>query len=76
MQGGSIQKTVIPTQYSPAQQADIARSQVISISLIILLPVVMLCAIVGYRKRKTLVLQRRIQHLNRIWQLDSSQNLS
>jgi hypothetical protein len=76
MQGGSIQKTVVPTPYSPAQQADIDRSQVTSGLLVILIPIVIVCAIMGDRTHKAKVLQQRIHRLNRIWQLDSSKKLS
>ena len=77
MQGSlSIQKAVISTPYNPTQQASVARSNAICQLLVILLPVVVLCAIVGHRKYQAMVLRWQIQRLNRIWQLDSSKKLS
>ena len=58
------------------QQADVAQSNTISGLLVILLPVLVICAIVAYRKQRVRVLQQRIQRLDHLWQLDSSKNLS
>lgn len=68
-------KTVPSPPHSTYQQAVEARSQIISGVLVILLPVVVVCAIVTYRKHKAVIMQRRIQHLNQLWQLDSSKSL-
>lgn len=72
----STYKTISTTPYNSIQQANIAQAQAISGLLVILLPAVMVCAIVGHRKRKGIVLQQQIQRLNQIWQLDSSKKLS
>ena len=69
------QRTVPSPQYSPTQQADIARLNAINGLLVITLTLIVVGAIVGYRAHKATVLQRRVQRLNRIWQLDSSKNL-
>jgi hypothetical protein len=37
--------------------------------------VVLVCTIMGYRKYRTTLLQRQIQRLNRLWQLDCSEKL-
>ncbi len=74
--GLSTQKTVTVTQHKPIQHTDVAPINAISVLLVLLLPVVVIGAIAGYRKRKATVLQQRIQRLNRLWQLDSSKNLS
>ena len=77
MQSGlSTYKTVPSTQHNPTQQSDIAATNAIIGSLAIALPVVVLCAIAGYRKHQSMLMQRRVQRLNRIWQLDSSKKLS
>lgn len=77
MQGNtSNYKTVTSTQYNSTQPTDIARSTAISGFFVILLPVVVIGAIVGYRKCKAMVLQQRINRLNRLWQIDSSQKLN
>lgn len=77
MQSGlRTQKTITTTAHSHAQQADIARSDAISGLLVILIPVFVYCTIVGYRKYRTTLVQRHIQHLNRLWELDSSKKLS
>ena len=78
MQTGShISITVTPTQYNPTRSTDVALSNAISGILIIFFPTVVICAIVVYRrKHRATVRQRRIQHLHRLWQLDSSKKLS
>jgi hypothetical protein len=77
MQGSSyIQRTVSSTQYSSIQQAELARLSTTCELLVIFLPFVIICAIAGYRKRQAVILRRQIQYLNRLWHLDSSQNLS
>jgi hypothetical protein len=73
MQGGYIRRTAISAPHDSAQQPDITRSQMTG-DWLVLLPVVLLCAIVGYRKHKTMVQKRRIHRLNRLWQLDASRN--
>ncbi len=70
------QRTVPSPQYSPTQQADIAHLSTISVSLAIALHVVVISAIVAYRKYKATVLRQRVQHLNHLWHLDSSRKLT
>jgi hypothetical protein len=69
-------KIVTSTQPDSTPQPDLVLTNVVSGSLAIALPVVLICAIVGYQKHKAAVLRRRIQRLNRLWQLDSSEKLS
>jgi hypothetical protein len=77
MQGGlHLQRTIPSTQRNAVQQNDVALSNNISGLLVIALPIVVICTIVAYRKRKAIVLQRRIDRLHRIWQLDTSKKLS
>ena len=72
---GSL-KTNTSTQPNPTLQPDFALSNTISGSLTIILPAIVICAIMGRRKYRTTILQRRIQRLNRLWQLDSNKKLS
>lgn len=72
----STLKTGTFTQPSSTAQTDAALFNVIGGSLTIALPLVLSCAIVGYRKYQAVILQQQIQRLNRLWQLDSSKNLS
>lgn len=72
----SAYKTITSPQYSSTQQADIAQANAIMASLVIALPIVVVCAIVGYRKYRATVMQQRIKRLNRLWQLDASHKLS
>jgi hypothetical protein len=74
MQSGSFQRTISSTAYSPTAQTAGVLSPAVNGLLAIALPVMMLCAMVGYRKCQAAVLQRRIKYLNRLWQLDSSKN--
>ncbi|HEY9729824.1 MAG TPA: hypothetical protein V6D50_25525 [Chroococcales cyanobacterium] len=77
MQGGlHTQRTVTSTQYNPTQQTDVLLSNPISGLVVILLPVVVVCAIAGHRKYRTTVVRQQIKFLNRLWQLDSNKNLS
>ena len=77
MQVGLIpQKTITSTQHHSMQQVNVAQSNTISGLLVVLFPVVVVCAIVTYRKQRARTLRQRIQRLNRLWQLDSSKNLS
>lgn len=71
----SYQRTITSTQQNSTQQAEVGRSQAISSLLVILVPIVIVCAIVSYRKYKATVMQQRIQCLNQLWQLDSSKRL-
>jgi hypothetical protein len=68
--------TSTPTPTPPTPQTDVAQSNPIISSLAIVLPAVVLCAIVGYRKYRAMILRRQIQRLNQLWQLDISKNLS
>lgn len=72
----NIQKTIAITPHNLTQPTDIVRSQTISGLLVILLPIVMVSAIVGYRKHQATVMQQHIHRLNQIWQLDSTEQLS
>jgi len=74
--GIQIQRTIPSAQYKPAQQVDVTQSNTISGLVILLLPFVVTCVIMGYRKHKAMVRQQRIQHLNQLWQLGSSKKLS
>jgi MFS-type transporter involved in bile tolerance (Atg22 family) len=77
MQAGLYsQKTVTTTQHNPTQHTDVAPINVISVSLTITLLVIVLGAIVAYRKHKARVLQQRIHRLNRLWKLDASKKLT
>jgi hypothetical protein len=77
MQGNSSTlKTVSSTHHNVAQQTHLAPINTISGLLAIALPVVVVCAIVGYRRHRARVIQWQIQRLNRLWQLDCSEKLS
>lgn len=64
------------TPPTPTPPADVALSNTISGLLVIVLPAVVVCTILVHRKCREMILQRRIQRLNRLWQLDSSRKLS
>lgn len=68
-------RIISPMPYNPVQQTNMTRSQASIGLLAILLPVVVVCAIMGYQQHQAWVLQQRIQRLNRIWRLNSSKNL-
>ncbi len=72
----SIHKTSTSTQHTLVQPTDVAATNALIGSLAIALPIAVLCAIVGRRKYQSTLMQRRVQRLNRIWELDSSKNLS
>ena len=74
--GFSTQRTFTTTQHSSIQHTDVVSINAINVSLAIALHVVVISAIVSYRKHRITVLRRRIQHLNRIWQLDTSKKPS
>jgi hypothetical protein len=61
---------------NPILQTDIVPSNTMSGLVAIAFPVIVIGAIVGYRKYRAAVVRQHIQHLNRLWQLDSSQELS
>ena len=67
-------RTVPSTPYLVDQHMAEARSQIISGLFVILVPLIVVGAIVGYRKYKARMTQQQIQHLNRLWQLDSSKS--
>lgn len=69
-------KTDMSTQSDPTLQTDFVLINTTSGSLVIVIPLVMICAIVGYRKCRTAILRQRIQRLNRFWKLNSSRKLS
>jgi hypothetical protein len=69
----SIQSTIPATHHQPTEQ-EVAVSIALG-GFLIFLPIIVVCAIAGYRKHRAMVLQSQIQRLNRLWQLDSSQNL-
>ncbi len=64
------------TQHHPTPPADVAATNAVIGVVAIALPIVLFCAIVAHRKHKATVMQQRIQRLNRLWQLDSSETLS
>jgi hypothetical protein len=64
------------TQPDLTPQPDVAPSNTILNSLAIALPLIAICAIVGYRKYRARVMQWRIQHLNHLWHLDCNEKLS
>lgn len=68
----SLLKAAPATQSNLTLKTDFARVNTINASLLIALPVVLICAIVAYRKYRTMILQRRIQRLNQLWHLDST----
>ncbi|KAM3098067.1 hypothetical protein ACKFKG_06490 [Phormidesmis sp. 146-35] len=78
MQGSlSTYKIIVPsTQHHSVQPTNVAAVNVVLGSLAIAFPIVVGCAIVSYRTHRAMVVRRQIQRLNRIWQLDSSNNLS
>ncbi|MDX2230241.1 MAG: hypothetical protein NW220_11430 [Leptolyngbyaceae cyanobacterium bins.349] len=69
-----IYKTVPSTPNLTYQQTVEARSQIISGLLVILVPLVVVGAIVSYRKHRAMVMRHRIHRLNRLWQLNSSKS--
>jgi hypothetical protein len=77
MSSGSYRyKTITSTQHNLAQKTDIARVNAVSELLLLLFPVMIICAIAGYRRYRSLTLQRQINVLNRLLQLDCDKNLS
>lgn len=68
-----IQRTA-SAPHHPIQPANLVPSIAMS-GLLIMLPVVVVSAVVSYRKYRSTVLQRRIQRLNRLWQLDTHRKL-
>ncbi len=69
-----VLKTATSSQYTLPPQPVIS-GNTICVSLMIAFSVVF-CAIAGYRKHRARTLQRQVRLLNRLWQLDSSKNLS
>jgi hypothetical protein len=57
-------------------QTDLALTNAICGSLAIIFPAIVVCAIVGCRKYQAMMVRRQIKYLNRLWQMDSSNNLS
>jgi hypothetical protein len=72
----SPSKTGTSIQASPAPQPDFALINAIGGSFAIAFPAVVVCVIIGCRKYRATILQRRVHRLNRIWQLGPSKNLS
>lgn len=76
-------KTITSTQSNLTPQTNVALTNTNSNSLAndcvmlsaIAFAVVLVCTIMGYRKYRTTLLQRQIQRLNRLWQLDCSEKL-
>jgi len=71
----SVQSTSTSVQHNPTSQINVGVNPV-GVALTIALPVVVICAIVGYRKYRATVLRRRVKLLNQIWQLDALKKLS
>jgi hypothetical protein len=71
-----IQESATSTTHPSTQQADIAHSNIVSGLLAILFPIVALGAIAICRKHQARLMRQRIQRLNQIWQLNSSETLS
>lgn len=76
MRGNPVQKTGTSVQENPTLQTNVGAIDPVGAAVIIAFPVLVVCAIVGYRKYRTTVLQRRIKRLNQIWQLDCLKKLS
>ena len=71
----SVLKSMVAASPEPVPQSGLT-ANVISVSLVLVIPMVASLAMVGYRKHRTVVRQRQINLLNRIWQLNSSQKQS
>jgi hypothetical protein len=71
----SSHRTITSTQHNLTQNADTTQANTINAVLVLLFPVVIICTIASYRKYRAIVMQRQIQRLNRLWQLDSSKKL-
>ncbi|MBI4780712.1 MAG: hypothetical protein HY785_05255 [Oscillatoriophycideae cyanobacterium NC_groundwater_1537_Pr4_S-0.65um_50_18] len=77
MQSGvSTFNPVTSIQNNSTQHTNIALIDVFSVMMAIAFPAVVIVAIGSYRKHRARVLRRQIQHLNRVWQLSSSQKMS
>ncbi len=75
MQGKlSVSSPSLSSQYTLPPQP-VVSGDTICISLMIACSVVF-CAIASYRRHRSRTLQRQVRLLNRLWQLDSSKNLS
>lgn len=72
----STLKTGTSTKPNSTSQTDAALFNVMGGLLAIALPLILVCAIVGYRKYRAKILRQRVQRLNRQWQLGSSKELS
>ncbi|NJL39576.1 MAG: hypothetical protein HC899_24625 [Leptolyngbyaceae cyanobacterium SM1_4_3] len=75
MRGNPVQRTGTSVQENPTSQTNVGAIDPVGAAVMITFPVLVICAIVGYRKYRTTVLQRRIKRLNRVWQIDSCQKL-
>ncbi|BAY64192.1 hypothetical protein NIES22_42870 [Calothrix brevissima NIES-22] len=60
----------VQAQALPSKQNDVATNQVTG-SLILLLPIITLLTITGYRKYKARSLNRQVAYLERMWRLTS-----
>lgn len=72
----STHRADISTQLNSTQATNITPVNALISSLMIAIPVVVITAVARYRKYRVMVIQKRIQRLNRLWQLDISKNLS
>jgi len=72
----SVQSTASSAPHNLVPPKDLKATESIIIILTIAVPVVVLGAIRCYQKHQTTRMQQRIQYLNYLWQLNSSENLS
>lgn len=71
MRSNPVQRTGTSVQENSTSQTNVGAIDPVGLALTIAFPVVVICAIVGYRKYWATVLRRRINRLNQIWQMDS-----
>lgn len=67
----NVQRTSTSVPHNPALNRTSGEVDPVGLTLMIAFPVLVIYAIVGYRKHRASVLRRRINLLNRIWQLDA-----
>ncbi|BAY20545.1 hypothetical protein NIES2100_02870 [Calothrix sp. NIES-2100] len=65
----------VQAQVHPSKQNDLATNPLTG-SIIILLPMIVLLTITGYRKCKDRIISRRIAHLERMWRLNPPKQTS
>lgn len=74
--GLSNHQTVSTSQHTVTQKEDITRSTTLSGLVAVLFPLMIVMMITGYKKYKVVVRQRRINRLNRMWNLAASKKFS